>query len=157
MNISKWMCRILNSIHSSHSELTPIVQVLCQLSSLTIAYADLGFNLSFLTFMFPMYDSFRPLSHHTILCRLHSSPFLKQWILLEICLVCLMLLPLLAIHTYDLLSNIIRGSCYGTTSGYLFNNSLFGILKCDRSINAVHDSLYSLSALYWATGPRTCV
>ena len=39
----------------------------------------------------------------------------------------------------------------------LVNNSLINILKCAKDIPAVHAELYSLSALYWATGPGICV
>ena len=52
----------------------------------------------------------------------HLSPFLTKFILLEMFLVCLVSLPFLAIHTSDLLSNIIRGASSGTIYGSLFNN-----------------------------------
>ena len=58
-------------------------------------------------------------------------------------------------HIADLISNIIRGACYGTTYVSLFNNSLFSIMKCARSIPVVHASFYSLSELCWETGPGT--
>ena len=71
-----------------------------------------------------MLDNFRPPSYQLILCDLYFSPFLKTFTLLAMCLVCLELLPLSAIHTENLLSNIIRGSSYGTKNGSLFKNSL---------------------------------
>ena len=56
-------------------------------------------------------------------------------------LVCLVLLTLLAIHTAYLLSNIMRGACYGTTYVSLLVNSFFIILKCARSIPEVRSEL----------------
>ena len=50
-----------------------------------------------------------------------------------------------------------RSDCSGTKSGSLFNNSLVSTLKCAKYIPAVHVALYSISALYLATGPGTCV
>ena len=73
------------------------------------------------------------------------------------CLVGLVSLPLLYMQIADLPSNIMRGACSGTTYGSLFNNLLFIILECARSIPAVHAALYSLSVLYLATVPVTCV
>ena len=72
-------------------------------------------------------------------------------------MVCLVSLPFLATHIAYLLSKIIKGASYGTMSGYLFNNSLINVLKCAKAIPAVHDVLYSLSALDLSTGPGTCV
>ena len=63
-------------------------------------------------------------------------------------LVCLVFLPFLSMQISDLLSNIMRVDCYGTTAGSLFDNSLFSILKFDIAIPAVHAVFYSLSALY---------
>ena len=57
----------------------------------------------------------------------------------------------------NLLSNITKGACYGTTSACLFKNSLFSTLKCGREINAVYASLYQLIELCLATGTGTCV
>ena len=62
------------------------------------------------------------------------------------CLVWLVSLTFLAIHTLDLLSHIIIGASFGTISGSLFKNSLIDILKCAKSIPTVHAELYSLSA-----------
>ena len=87
----------------------------------------------------------------------HSSPFLTKWVLLEICLVCLMSLQLFSIHKSDFLSNIMRWARFGITSAPLFRNLLFSILKCARAATAMYDVLYSLSALYLETGPGTCV
>ena len=56
----------------------------------------------------------RPPSKKSILCILHLSPFLKKCALLAMCLVCLVSLPLLAIHTAHLISNIIRGTSNAT-------------------------------------------
>ena len=50
-----------------------------------------------------------------------------------------------------------RGACYGTIYGFLFNNLLVSILKYSRSIPEVHAVFYSLSELYWSTGPGTCL
>ena len=74
-----------------------------------------------------MYSNFRHPSHHTFLCRLHSSPFITKWILLEMCLVCLVYLPFLDIHTSYLISNIMRGTYYGTTYEYLFISSVLSL------------------------------
>ena len=63
---------------------------------------------------------------------------------MEMCLMCLVSLPFLAIHTADLLSKIMRGACYGITSGSLFKNSLFRILKCVIAIAAEDSEFYSL-------------
>ena len=103
-----------------------------------------------------MSDSWRPPSDHTVLCKLHFSQFLTKWILLEICLLCLMYLPFLATQIDYLSSNIMRGACYGTIYRPLFHNLLFSILKWDRAIPAVYAALYSLSALDWEIVPGTC-
>ena len=94
---------------------TPLWQVFCQLSSLTIAYPNMGFKSSSLTFMVPMSNSCITSSHHTVLWKLYSSQFHKKCIFLEMCLVCLEI-------TY-LIPNIIIYAWYGTTSGSLFENS----------------------------------
>ena len=73
------------------------------------------------------------------------------------CLVCLFSLPFLDMQIDGFLSNIIRGACYVTTSGLLFNNLLFSILKWARDITEVHTALYSLSELDLSTGPGICV
>ena len=73
------------------------------------------------------------------------------------CLVCLVSLPFLAMHMADLLSKTIKGYSFGTMSGSSLNNSLTNILQCAKAIPEVHAELYSLSALYCATGPGTCV
>ena len=127
--------------------ITPLVQVLFQLSSLTIAHHNLGFNSSYLTLLVPMSSSCRPTSHHTVFWILKYSPFLTKCIVLEMCMVYFLFLSFLAIHTYDLLSNIIKGACYGNTYVSLFRNSLFSILDYTRAIPAVNPVLYSLSAL----------
>ena len=147
MNIPNSLIRIFNSIQFSHPEhiflqniryhVTPFVQLFCQLSSINIEYPNLGFNSSSLKFLVLLSARFRTTLHHTVLWIFHSSPFLTECIILEIFLVYLVSLPLLAIHTVDLLINIIIGACSGITYGYLFNNSLFSILKCDRSIAEV--------------------
>ena len=72
-------------------------------------------------------------------------------------MVCLVSFPCFYMHIADLISNIMRGAWSGTTSVYLFRNSLFRILKCARSITAVCAALYLLSELYWETGPVICV
>ena len=68
-----------------------------------------------------------------------------------------MSLPFLATQISGLLSNIMRGACYRTMYVYLFNNSLFIILKFDIAILDVHTAFYSLSSPYLETGPGTCI
>ena len=104
-----------------------------------------------------MSDSCRPLSHHTVLCKLHFSPFIINCILLEMWMVYLVSLILLAINIANLLSNIMRCSYFGTTYGCLFSITIFIILKCAITIYAVYAAFSSLSALYWATVPVTFV
>ena len=94
-----------------------------------------------------MSDSYKTPSHNTVLCKLHSSPSLKTITIMEMYLFVLVNLTLLSIHISDLLSNIMRGDCYLTTSRSLFTNSLFITLKCARYINVVHDALYQISEL----------
>ena len=152
MNISKSLIWFLNPIQLSHTEqmflqtllypVTSLWQVFCQLSSLTIAYPNLGSNSSSLTFLVPMFSSCRTNSYHTTLCRFHSSSFPTKCILLEMCLVCLVYLPFLSIHIADLLFNIMRGACYETTYVSLFKKSSFITLICDRAIPALHAALY---------------
>ena len=72
-------------------------------------------------------------------------------------MVCLVFLPLLAIHTSDFPSNIIRCACYGPISGSMLISSILIIIKFHRSITAYHAALYSLEAPGWATAPGTCV
>ena len=123
-----------NSIYSIHSELlfltailyyiTPLVQVLClQFSSLTIIYFILGVRSGSLTFLVPMSANCRPPSHQSILCILHFYPLLTKCILFVMCLVCLVYLPLLAMHIAYLLSKKIKGASFGTMSGSSFINS----------------------------------
>ena len=133
MNISNSFSQVFNSIQLSHSEhivlqtlmypITPLVKVFCQLSSLTIAYSNMGFNSFSLTLLVPISSSCRPPSHHTILCRLNYYSFFTMCILLEICMACLVSLPFLAIHKFNLLYNIIRSAFNETTSVSLFINS----------------------------------
>ena len=47
----------------------------------------------------------------------HVSSFLTKFILLEMCLVCLVSLPFLAMHIEDLLFKTIKGASSGTISG----------------------------------------
>ena len=126
-----------------------IWQVFCQLSSFTISYTNLGFNSSSQTVLVIISSSCKTPPYHTVLWKFHSSPFHTKCIPLEICLVCLVYLPLISMHRADLPFNIMRCSCYGTTYGSMFNNSILGILKCSRSITVVHAALYSLLALDW--------
>ena len=121
--------------------------VLYQLSIITIIYFIIGVKSCSPTFLVAISANCRPPSHQLILCILHFSPFLTKFIILEMCLVCLVSLPLLVIHIADLLSKTIRGAFYNTISGYLFNNSLINILKCAKAITLVHAELYSLSTL----------
>ena len=93
------------------------VQLLSQLSSLTIVYSKLVFNASSITLFFPIPEIFRTPSHHTVLWRLHSSPFPMKYIFLQKWLVWLVSLTFLYIHTAYLLSNMIRVSCSGTAYG----------------------------------------
>ena len=115
--------------------------VLSQLSSITIIYFIPGVKSISPTFLVAISDNCRPPSHQSILCILHFYPFLTKLILLEICLVCLVSLPLLVIHISDLLSKTIIGASSGTMSVYLFNHSLINILKCAKAIPAVHTAL----------------
>ena len=100
--------------------ITPLVQVLYQLSSLTIVYSNLLFNSPSLTFLVPMSANCIPSSHHTVLWIIHSFPFITKCILLTMCLVCFVSLPLLAIHTDYLISNMMIGACSATTYVSLF-------------------------------------
>ena len=152
MNISNSLCRFLNSIQWSYSEhiilhtllypVTLILKVFCQVSRLTIEYPNPGFNSSSLTFLVPIYASYRHTSYHTVLYIFQSSTFLTKCILLEICIVCLVSLPLLAVHIADFIFNIMIDDYSGTKSGSVLNNSLFSILKCSRAINPVHAEFY---------------
>ena len=151
MNISILLISILNSIQSSSSEhiaihtliypITPLLQVFCKFSILTISYPSIVFNSYSMTLLVPIYDSFRPASRPTVLCRLHSFPFITKCNILEMWLVSLVCLPFLYMHTAYLISNIIRCACYGTTYVSLFIKSLLGILKCDISIPTVYATL----------------
>ena len=132
MKISNLLSQIFNSIQLINSEhivlqtplypITPIVQVFYKLSNITISYTNPGFNSYSLTLWITMSADCRPTSHQTLLCRFHSSPFFTKWIILAMCMVFLMPLPLLDIHTFYFLSNIMRGVCYETLSGYLNRN-----------------------------------
>ena len=95
-------------------------------------------------------------SHQSILRIFHFSPFLKKCIILAMCLVCLVSLKLLAIHISYLPSKTTKGASSGTMYGYLLRNSWIDMMKCAKSIPAVHASLYSLFALDQTTGPGTC-
>ena len=131
--------------------------VLSQLSILTIIYFIIGVKSFSPTFLGAMSANWRPLSHQSILCNLHFSPFLTKWVLLAMCLVCLVSLLLLVIHIADLPSKSIRGASSGDISVSLFNYSWINILKCAKAIPTVHDELYSLSTVDWATSPEKCV
>ena len=138
--------------------ITPLVQVFClQFSSFTIIYFILGVRSGSLKFLVPMSANCRPPSHQSILCILHFYPFVTKWILLAMCLVCLVSLPFLSMHISDLLSKTIKGASFRTISGYSFNNSWTNIMKCAKVIPVVRAALYSLSTLDCATGPWTCV
>ena len=63
----------------------------------------------------------------------------------------------ISIHTADLISNIMRGACYGTTYVSLFRNSLFSILNYNRASPSVHAELYSISVPYCETVTGTCM
>ena len=101
---------------------TSCTSVLPQLSSLTIIHFIMGVKSCFPTFLVEMSSNCIPPSHQSILCIRQFSPFLTKCTLLAIFLLCLVPFPLLAIHTADLLSNIIRGFYSGTISGPLFKN-----------------------------------
>ena len=96
--------------------------VLTHLSSLTKIYFILGVKSCSPKFLVAMSDDSRPPSHQSILCIFHFSPFLTKCTLLVMCLVCVLPLPFLAIHTSDLLSNRIRGVSSETTNESLFKN-----------------------------------
>ena len=121
----------------------------CQFSSLSILYPNLLFILSSLTFLVSVSYDCKPPPHHTVLWIFYSLSFITKCILLEMCLACLMSLIFLAIHTSDLLSNMIIGACYGATYVYLFISSLFINMKCDNAIPSVYIIFYSLSSLDW--------
>ena len=121
---------------------TPIVQVFCHLSSLTIVYSNLVLIWSPLTLLVTIYGSFRPPSHHTVLCILHSSQFRTKLILLKMHLVCLVSLPFLSIHTAGFIWNIMRFYCSGVTNVSFLISSLFRIMNCDKYIAAQHALLY---------------
>ena len=89
---------------------------LYQLSKLTTIYLILRFKSFSPTFLVAMSDNCITPPHHSILWIFQFSPFLTKCTLLEICLVCLVYLPLLSIQTADLIPNIIRGDSYGTIS-----------------------------------------
>ena len=120
-------------------------------------YFILGFKWFFPTFLVAISDNLRPLTHQSILCILHFSPFLTKFTLLSICLIFLVSLPFLAIHISDLLSNIIREPSSGNIHGSLFNSLWINILKFAKASPEVHAALYSLSSLDWGTGPEICV
>ena len=130
-------CSIDYTVSCNHS----CTIVMPQLSSLTMIYFILGFKSLSLTFLVTMYFNCRLPSHQSISCILQFSIFLTKCILLVMCLVWLVSLPLLAIQTADLLSNIIRGDSSGTISVYLFYNSWINTLKCAKDIPAVHAAL----------------
>ena len=77
--------------------------VLSQISSLSIIYFILGVKSCSPIFLVANSASFRPTSHQSIFCIFYFSPFLNKFILLAMCLVCLVSLPLLSIHIADLL------------------------------------------------------
>ena len=138
-------------MHSEHIVLnnllcpiTPLLQVFFQLSSLDIAYTNLGFISYYLILLPVISASCRPPSHQTVFWKMRYFPFLIKFTSLVMFLLFLVSLPLLAINTADFISTIIRGACYGTTYGSLFRNSFFSILKCARAIHVVNDALYLL-------------
>ena len=98
----------------------PIVQVFCLICQVSLI---LGIKSCSPKFLIKISSNCRPPSHQSILCIVHFYPFLTKYILFEICRVCLVSLPFLAVHIADLLSNTITGASYGTISGSLFNNS----------------------------------
>ena len=131
--------------------------VIYKLSRFKMMYFILGFKSCSPTFLVAKSINCRPPSNQPILWYLHFSPFLTKGTLLAMCLVWLLYLSLLAIHTVNLLSNIIRGDSSGTIYWSLFNNSWINILKGAKSIPPVHAVFYSLYAIEWANGPGTCV
>ena len=151
MNISNSWSQILNSIKLIHSEhifiynllypFTPIWQVVYQLSSLTIAYNNLVSNYHLLTLLVWMSANYIPPPYHTVVFIFKSSPFITNFILLEMSLVFFLSLSLFSILIAYVLSNTMRVACYRTTFGYLFINSFFGTLKCSRAIPAVCNAL----------------
>ena len=94
-----------------------------QFSSLTIIYFILGVRSGSLKLLVPIYANCRPPSHQSILCILNFYPFLTKFILLAMCLVCLLSLPFLSMHIADLLSKTIKGASFGTMYGFSFSNS----------------------------------
>ena len=117
------------------------ISVMSQLSSITIINFILAVKPGSQIFLVAMSANCRPPSHQSILYILHFSPFLTKYILHEIYLVCLLYLPLLAIHIEDLLYNTTRGAFSWTIHGSLFNNLWIKILKCAKAIPSVHAAL----------------
>ena len=115
--------RIENDKYILPSLLKFLPSFLYQLSILTIIYLILGVKSGSPTFLVAMSDNHRPPSLQSILCILHFSPLITKCNLLAMCLVCLVSLPYLVIHTSDLISKTIRASSSGTIYGSLFNNS----------------------------------
>ena len=60
-------------------------------------------------------------------------------------------------HTDDLIPNMMKGVCSGTTYVSLSISLLFSIMKCDNAMSVVYAELYPLLELDWETGPVTCV
>ena len=99
MNISKSLSQILNSIQLSYQEhivlqnllypITPIVQLFCPFSSLTIAYPSLGFNSYSLIFVVPISASCIPPLYHTVLFKLHFRRFLQSSLFWK-CVLCIL-------------------------------------------------------------------
>ena len=79
--------------------------------------------------------------------RMHFVRYGEKCNLLAICMLCLVSLPVLAMHIEDLPSKTIKGASYGNMSGSYFSNSRINILKCAKAIPAMHAALYSLSPL----------
>ena len=63
------------------SPISLLAKVFYQLSSLTIVYYNLVFNISYLTVLVAISANFIPLTHHTILYILHYFPFHTRFIL----------------------------------------------------------------------------
>ena len=112
-----------------------------QFSIITMIYFIQVFKSFSSTFLVAMSNKFIPPSHQSILCIFHFSPFITKCTIISMCLVCLLSLPILAIHTADFLSNIVRVDYSVTIYVSLFKNSRLNILKCAKVISAAHAAL----------------
>ena len=96
----------------------PILQVFCQLSSLTISYPNPGLNISSLILLVPMYVSYRPPSPHCVVQILILTISHKMNYSVNVSSVFGFLTIIIPADSW-FLSNITRGDFSGTTTGSL--------------------------------------